>query len=80
MDRGAWWATVHGVANSQTQLATEHAGFLIVCVSYSSVEISFLLLSRKQLQYELVCGGETQEVTCTISTYFFFFLIEMYLL
>ena len=20
MDRGAWWATVHGVANSQTQL------------------------------------------------------------
>ena len=21
MDRGAWWATVHGVANSQTQLS-----------------------------------------------------------
>ena len=20
MDRGAWWATIHGVANSQTQL------------------------------------------------------------
>ena len=25
MDRGAWWATVHGVAKSQTQLST-HAG------------------------------------------------------
>ena len=22
MDRGAWWATVHGVAKSQTQLST----------------------------------------------------------
>ena len=21
MDRGAWWATVHGIANSQTQLS-----------------------------------------------------------
>ena len=24
MDRGAWWATVYGVAKSQTQLSTEH--------------------------------------------------------
>ena len=24
MDRGAWWATVHGVAKSQTQLSNEH--------------------------------------------------------
>ena len=23
MDRGAWWATVHGAANSQMQLSTE---------------------------------------------------------
>ena len=22
MDRGAWWATVHGIAKSQTQLST----------------------------------------------------------
>ena len=22
MDRGAWWTTVHGVANSQTRLST----------------------------------------------------------
>ena len=25
MDRGAWWATVHGVANSQTRLKQQHA-------------------------------------------------------
>ena len=24
MDRGAWWATVHGVAKSQTQLSDSH--------------------------------------------------------
>ena len=24
MDRGAWWATVHGGANSRTQLSSEH--------------------------------------------------------
>jgi len=24
IDRGAWWATVHGVANSQTQLNDFH--------------------------------------------------------
>ena len=24
MDRGAWWATVHGVTKSQTRLSDEH--------------------------------------------------------
>ena len=24
MDRGAWWATVHGVTKSQTRLSTAH--------------------------------------------------------
>ena len=28
MSRGTWWATVHGVAKSQTDLATENACFL----------------------------------------------------
>ena len=27
MDRGAWWATVRGVAESQTRLSTQHACF-----------------------------------------------------
>ena len=25
-DRGAWWATVHGIAKIRTQLMTEHVG------------------------------------------------------
>ena len=27
VDRGAWWAAVHGVAKSRTYLATEHVLF-----------------------------------------------------
>ena len=32
MDRGAWWATVHGVAKSQTRLSD--FGFLSLLFSY----------------------------------------------
>ena len=28
LDRGAWWAIVHGVANSWTSLSDEHFHFL----------------------------------------------------
>ena len=31
MDRGAWWATVHGVATSQTRLAAAAAKSLQSC-------------------------------------------------
>ena len=31
MDRGAWWATVHGVAKSQTQLS--NFTFTFICIS-----------------------------------------------
>ena len=30
MDRGAWWATVHGVSKSWTQVSDEHFQFQIV--------------------------------------------------
>ena len=30
MDRGAWWATVHGVSKSWTQLSDEDFQFQIV--------------------------------------------------
>ena len=33
MDRGAWWATVHGVAKSQTQLGT-HVFYFSRCQIY----------------------------------------------
>ena len=29
-DRGAWWATVHGVAKSQTQLSDSHFHFSVL--------------------------------------------------
>ena len=29
MDRGAWWATVHGVAKSKTQLSTDALSLLL---------------------------------------------------
>ena len=31
MDRGAWWATVYGVAKSQTQLSGFHFHFTSMC-------------------------------------------------
>ena len=33
MDRGAWWATVHGVAKSQTRLSMSPY-ILFICVLY----------------------------------------------
>ena len=53
MDRGAWLATVHGVAKSQTRLSTD-----------ACIYLGFLLDHRKLLEYwfyvfsPLVCGME----------------------
>ena len=35
MDRGAWWATVHRVAKSQTQLKRLHANMHFFCLFFS---------------------------------------------
>ena len=53
MDRGAWWATVHGVAKSQTQLSDEvqHSTNLTQ-VRWLSVVISLVSL---QILYVCVC-------------------------
>ena len=32
MDRGAWWATVHGVSKSQTRLSTQHNLYSYMCI------------------------------------------------
>ena len=40
MDRGAWWATVHGVRKSQTGLSDNtHTGYIYMITSISSVSI-----------------------------------------
>ena len=48
MDRGAWWAIVHGVAKSQTQLIDFHS-FLEQC-SVSLHLFSFLILFAQRLR------------------------------
>ena len=40
MDRGAWWATVHGVTKTWTQRVPEHA--------HTALSRSALLCSRRQ--------------------------------
>ena len=45
MDRRAWWATVHGVAKSRTQLRTFTFRTLCIIIKYkkNSIMISFFL-------------------------------------
>ena len=45
MDRGAWWATVHGVTKSQTQLSN----FTNICTRSSSIPTSPMKPSRTLL-------------------------------
>ena len=33
MDRGAWWATLHGVTKSQAWLTSAHLIFILICIS-----------------------------------------------
>ena len=38
MDRGAWWATVHGIAKSQTQLSNFTFSFTFICQALCQVQ------------------------------------------
>ena len=45
MDRGAWWATVHGVAESDMTKETEHAyGLLVIVEDSRSVTLKSIVL------------------------------------
>ena len=44
MDRGAWWATVHGVAKSQTGLGNYHFNFH--CVEEATFNFSICFISK----------------------------------
>ena len=39
MDRGAWWATVHGVAKSRTRLGDSSTTTITVCIKTDSVSL-----------------------------------------
>ena len=56
MDRGAWWATVHGVTKSQTQLRSEHTAHQVFIWTYIfQSAISFL---RTYYYYYYFCHTE----------------------
>ena len=42
MDRGAWWATVHGVAKSRTRLSDDAHHSSVIIVILSSFQIIYL--------------------------------------
>ena len=57
MDRGAWWATVHGVAKNWTQL--RDFSFTIYCFcEITTFNISFKYVSTP-------CGSDGKESACS---------------
>ena len=54
MDRGAWWATVHGVAKNQTRLSDFHTSHVKKCHETSlskSLQCLFLISDRKEAKW-----------------------------
>ena len=45
MDRGAWWATVHGVAKSRTQLSDFHFTSVLYYVIVRAMHVIQFILS-----------------------------------
>ena len=55
MDRGAWWARVHGIAKSQTWLSMQtHISFLIFLCMFS---IFFTVITARDFFYQLFGGN-----------------------
>ena len=59
MDRGAWWATVPGIARSRTQLS-DYTFFLS---SDSSLDIVFLNMALSYIKLFLGCLSECEMVS-----------------
>ena len=55
MDRGAWWATVHRVAESDTTEATEHARTLSIHYINAFVSIKHYTMTKTKYLFE--CYG-----------------------
>ena len=66
MDRGAWWATVHGVTKSETQLhALSPRAFLTLALAHSVISITFFvtpLQVRSQDCRKAQCGVPDRSV------------------
>ena len=60
MDKGAWWATVHGITKSRTQLSDEvQCG---TCMCTMSILLNLFLQAVLPLQYK-VCDMEKEMAT-----------------
>ena len=46
MDRGAWWATVHGVAKNQTQLSDWHSTHSLECEVLERMEQNLPMVEK----------------------------------
>ena len=67
MDRGAWWATIHGVTKSQTKLSNE-----CVCThAHTHITITPIFLETKgMLDKYSVIKGKHGSALLTVSHYF----------
>ena len=68
MDRGAWWATVHGVTKSWTQLSTaQHdvwkciRGFPLGLVEEACSNSIFCFTSPQEAEMEFTLGGSFKQ-------------------
>ena len=55
MDRGAWWATVHGVAKSQTRLSNFTFAFKAVCCHPAYVTYLFIFFAYVTYMQSMSC-------------------------
>ena len=64
MGRGAWWATVHRVAQSQTQLkrlSSSSSSKQVGPESFGTAEATISKVKRQPLEWEKIIGNETTD-------------------
>ena len=66
MDRGAWWATLHGVAKSRTRLSDFHFHFHHILALEQLCEVSKACIV---ITPNLLMGGK-QEISCLSASNF----------
>ena len=59
MDRGAWWATVHGVAKSQTRLSDFHS--LMASVQALGLLVLYVV-NKGNISFEMLKDLRTEEL------------------
>ena len=72
MDRGAWWATVHGVTKSRTQLSTGHTQtifcplLLLDSLFFLKTILVTLQIDRDLLLVQIMSGSRWQFPGCGV--------------